>query len=296
LRPPKLNIPLAGSPATPNSSTPPSAFQSPDTAGQDVTVNRNEDGSWANMVNTPLVPMFQKATGNKAAENTTPMLNAMFPPGMVNPLMFNNFNNMAANEAQLNQLLAMQAMMMSGMMQPAMPMPQPHQAQNQKPPSGAKHNNWRSPASARYPGSALRSSGLKSGGLKSTTSTLGSATTPREDEVDPELLKDVPSWLRSLRLHKYTSCFEGMSWQDIVVLDEATLETKGVAALGARRRLLKTFDNVKKKMGMAPVDEPTDPSGEPPASAGPSVTLPNGDSDNSPPSASNLDPPHSAAP
>ncbi|KAF7298163.1 SAM domain-containing protein [Mycena chlorophos] len=70
--------------------------------------------------------------------------------------------------------------------------------------------------------------------------------------VDPELLKDVPSWLRSLCLHKYTACFEGMTWQEMVELDEATLEAKGVVALGARRRLIKMFDNVKQKMGLAP--------------------------------------------
>ena len=71
-----------------------------------------------------------------------------------------------------------------------------------------------------------------------------------EDEVDPKLLDDVPGWLRSLRLHKYTPNFEGMSWKDMVSMDEAALEAKGVAALGARRKMLKTFENVRKKMGL----------------------------------------------
>ncbi|KAJ7718005.1 hypothetical protein DFH07DRAFT_1068112 [Mycena maculata] len=299
LRPPSLNIgPLPGSPATPRFDTPSSALpqsQLPDPAGQDVVINRTEEGSWANMVNTPLVPMFQKGAANKNSEqNNMPMLNpAMFPQGMLNPLMLNNMA--LSNEAQLSQLLAVQ-MMMNGMV-PGMGMQQQQQqAQAQKPPSAKPHhtNNWRSPASARYPGSALRSSGLKSSGLKSSglksASSLGSATTPREDEIDPELLKDVPAWLRSLRLHKYTACFEGMTWEEMVVLDEPTLEAKGIAALGARRRLLKTFDNVKKKMGMEAPDTPT------PASALPSVTFTNGASDKSPPSATDLVAPHSAAP
>jgi hypothetical protein len=71
-----------------------------------------------------------------------------------------------------------------------------------------------------------------------------------EDDVDPNLLNDVPAWLRSLRLHKYTPNFEGMTWKEMVILDEAQLEAKGVAALGARRKMLKTFETVRNKMGI----------------------------------------------
>lgn len=71
-----------------------------------------------------------------------------------------------------------------------------------------------------------------------------------EDDIDPAVLNDVPTWLRTLRLHKYTPNFEGMKWQDMVVMDEAALEAKGVAALGARRKMLKTFQAVREKMGI----------------------------------------------
>ncbi|KAL6304419.1 hypothetical protein BKA93DRAFT_293092 [Sparassis latifolia] len=71
-----------------------------------------------------------------------------------------------------------------------------------------------------------------------------------EEEVDPKLLEDVPAWLRSLRLHKYTPNFEGMTWKEMAMMDEAALEEKGVAALGARRKMLKTFEVVRKKMGL----------------------------------------------
>lgn len=94
-----------------------------------------------------------------------------------------------------------------------------------------------------------RSPGLRSATNAGTTG--GSGGTPRgEEDVDPALLNDIPAWLRSLRLHKYTPNFEGMKWQDIVMMDEAKLEVKGVAALGARRKMLKTFEVVRKKMGM----------------------------------------------
>ncbi|KAJ7287764.1 hypothetical protein C8J57DRAFT_1167975 [Mycena rebaudengoi] len=296
LRPPSLNIPLPGTPATPQFNTPLSSRPplAPEQAGQDVVAPRNEEGSWANMVNTPLVPMFQKAPDGQKNKNMEqnmgmPFNPAMFPQGMINPLMLNNMG--LSNEAQMSQLLAMQ-MMMTGMVQPGMMGLQQQPNPGQKSSKPHHPNNWRSPASGRYPGSALRSSGLKSGqkssGLNSASS-LGSATTPREDEIDPELLKDVPTWLRSLRLHKYTASFAGMTWQEMVVLDEPTLEAKGIAALGARRRLLKTFDNVKKKMGMEAPDTPT------PASALPGTTYSGGTSETSPPDASELVPPHSAA-
>ncbi|KAF8315587.1 hypothetical protein DL93DRAFT_2029071, partial [Clavulina sp. PMI_390] len=72
----------------------------------------------------------------------------------------------------------------------------------------------------------------------------------KDEEVDISLLGDIPGWLRSLRLHKYTPNFEGSTWKEMVVMDEAKLEAKGVAALGARRKLLKTFEAVRAKMGI----------------------------------------------
>lgn len=62
---------------------------------------------------------------------------------------------------------------------------------------------------------------------------------PPEDPTDPALLKDVPAWLRTLRLHKYTDNLKDMKWQDLVQLDDAGLEKRGVAAKGARTKLLK---------------------------------------------------------
>lgn len=110
-----------------------------------------------------------------------------------------------------------------------------------QPLSPASQNNRRGPPSGR-------SAGLKSA---SSTTSRGEANTPKgEEDVDPTLLNDVPAWLRSLRLHKYTPNFEGMKWQDMVSMDEAQLEAKGVAALGARRKMLKTFEVVRKKMGL----------------------------------------------
>lgn len=62
---------------------------------------------------------------------------------------------------------------------------------------------------------------------------------PPEDPTDPILLQDIPGWLRSLRLHKYTDNLKDMKWNDLVELDDKGLEDRGVNALGARRKMLK---------------------------------------------------------
>jgi len=102
------------------------------------------------------------------------------------------------------------------------------------------------PPSGRSPG--LRSAG--SAGSRVDSGGVSGNTPKGEEDVDPALLNDIPAWLRSLRLHKYTPNFERMKWQDMVMMDEAQLEAKGVAALGARRKMMKTFEVVRKKMGM----------------------------------------------
>lgn len=68
---------------------------------------------------------------------------------------------------------------------------------------------------------------------------------PPEDPTDPSLLQDIPSWLRSLRLHKYTDNLKDMKWTELIELDDKALEDRGVNALGARRKMLKVFEQVR---------------------------------------------------
>ncbi|KAI7886911.1 hypothetical protein K492DRAFT_233115 [Lichtheimia hyalospora FSU 10163] len=68
---------------------------------------------------------------------------------------------------------------------------------------------------------------------------------PTEATIDLKELEDIPSWFRRLRLHKYTSLFETLNWKEIIKMDDAQLEARGVAALGARRKMLKTFERVR---------------------------------------------------
>ena len=64
---------------------------------------------------------------------------------------------------------------------------------------------------------------------------------PPEDPTDPNLLQDIPSWLRSLRLHKYTDNLKDLKWDELVQLDEKGLEARGVNAQGARNKMLKVI-------------------------------------------------------
>ncbi|KAK9448276.1 uncharacterized protein V1518DRAFT_418507 [Limtongia smithiae] len=59
------------------------------------------------------------------------------------------------------------------------------------------------------------------------------------------LLNDISAWLRSLRLHKYTSNLKNITWQELVSLSEAELTERGVTAMGARRKMLKVFETVR---------------------------------------------------
>ncbi|KAI9748450.1 MAG: Flap-structured DNA-binding and RNA-binding protein [Lichina confinis] len=68
---------------------------------------------------------------------------------------------------------------------------------------------------------------------------------PPEDPTDPSLLQDIPAWLRSLRLHKYTDNLKDLKWSELVELDDDALEKRGVNALGARRKMLKVFEQVR---------------------------------------------------
>jgi hypothetical protein len=59
---------------------------------------------------------------------------------------------------------------------------------------------------------------------------------------------DIPGWLRSLRLHKYTPVFEKMHWKTIIQLSEEDLIQVGVSAQGARTKFLKVFAQIQQEM------------------------------------------------
>ena len=233
LRPPSLNLPVLGSPTTPR--FPPATSKGESFAGP------------AGPVNTPAFNKSGQDGDGSGATLNVPGVGPLTPQAL----------NMVANSglSAEAQLLAIQ-LVMNGLAQPGSP-----QGQG-TPKSAKKYGSWRPPASAKYPGSALRHSALRSAGLKSAglrsaglksgapDSAMEGGVTPKEEDFSPEVLDDIPAWLRGLRLHKYTACFDGLTWQEMVALDDEALEKKGIVTVGARRRLLRTFEIVKKKMGM----------------------------------------------
>ena len=158
------------------------------------------------------------------------------------------------------QLLAVQ-MFVNGIMPAGFVAPQQHQHQHQhQQTAGLSGGRWRGGQSS----AGLKSAGSsKSAGPKSASSNgPSSGVINRDHETDMELLKDIPAWLKALRLHKYAASFEGLTWQEMVVLDEGELEKRGVVTLGARKRFVRLFEAVKKSQGM--IDGPGE---EAPASA-----------------------------
>ncbi|KAK4689468.1 hypothetical protein P7C73_g630, partial [Tremellales sp. Uapishka_1] len=75
----------------------------------------------------------------------------------------------------------------------------------------------------------------------------GGAGVAGPDDVDLKVLEDIATWLRVLRLHKYTSNFEKCHWREMTMMTDKDLQEQGVAALGARNKMLKTFHNVRTK-------------------------------------------------
>jgi len=277
-RPPSLNLPLPGSPTTPRFNPPtatkdavPLNIREEDGTASSDTQQSNNDvqrkaNDWPNMNITPLhLKDAPAADGVKDPVSADSQDISRLPGiGMMSPYHLNMIANAGlSNEAQL---LAVQ-LVMGGLVQPAKsPSQTQRQPQPRNPTQLGEPKNWRTPTSAKYPGSALRSSGLRSSALKSAglksaglqsaglnssgLDTPNSSGSPRIEDFSPEMLNDIPGWLRSLRLHKYTACFDGLPWQEMVALDDSALESRGIVALGARRRLLRTFEHVRKVMGM----------------------------------------------
>ncbi|PWN49410.1 hypothetical protein IE53DRAFT_388366 [Violaceomyces palustris] len=257
----------------------------PSSAG--VSPSNLAHAGWANQSDFSRSPMSaQSATfgsGFNMANIGTMSPNALAglqspTGGMANPLNMQMMNAMAAmgtmNLQNMNaaQFLAMQQQILQNQQSIAAfsQQQQQHMQHMQQPgsggprSSGARFNsnqalspgiNHPQSAGRRSPRSATSPSGRSpmtansgSGGGGGGASGGGGGG---DDEVaDLATLNDIPQWLRQLRLHKYTPNFENSTWKEMVMMDEKALEAKGVAALGARRKMLKTFEAVREKYGI----------------------------------------------
>lgn len=82
----------------------------------------------------------------------------------------------------------------------------------------------------------------------------GSSMNPRT-LTDPRLLTNIPVWLKSLRLHKYSDALSSKKWDELIYLDDDALEKMGISALGARRKLLKAFAIVRDHKDQGLIDQ-----------------------------------------
>lgn len=170
--------------------------------------------------------------------------------GISNPANLQMMNAMAAigglNNMNSSQLMTLQQQIMQ-------------QQQHIHHLTGMSQSASRVPARPPQRGAGAVGSGAPRSPTLSTRAAMGSPGTtsqslpnqaPEEEVADISILNDVPSWLRHLRLHKYTPNFEGCTWREMVSMDDQALADKGVAALGARRKMLKTFEAVRLKYGI----------------------------------------------
>lgn len=111
-----------------------------------------------------------------------------------------------------------------------------HQRSNYNTPTGLKRKVT-SPTASN-----MQHSNISTNSINSQTGTTSSMPS---EVASVDLLNNIPAWLKLLRLHKYTDCLKDMYWKDLIELNSEQLEEKGVAALGARRKLLKAFEVVK---------------------------------------------------
>ena len=76
------------------------------------------------------------------------------------------------------------------------------------------------------------------------------------------MIADVPYWLKTLRLHKYTAMMAEMRYEEMMGLDENSLEARGVTKVrvpvrlgismiiiiqGARRKILNSISKLKQR-------------------------------------------------
>lgn len=65
--------------------------------------------------------------------------------------------------------------------------------------------------------------------------------------VDGSGMKDVHSWLKSLRLHKYSDLFSRMTYEQMMSLTEELLESQGVTK-GARHKIILNINKLKNRV------------------------------------------------
>ncbi|QPG74770.1 hypothetical protein FOA43_002104 [Brettanomyces nanus] len=106
--------------------------------------------------------------------------------------------------------------------------------------SGVGVGAGRAATSEEAPGGA-------SGGISISPPSVVKSAAP-QDIASRRLLENIPLWLKTLRLHKYTENLKKLQWKQMIELSDSQLEQLGVSTVGARNKLLKSFAYVKENL------------------------------------------------
>ncbi|CAJ0941327.1 unnamed protein product [Ranitomeya imitator] len=95
-------------------------------------------------------------------------------------------------------------------------------------------------------GGSEEASSVASSGSEQTEELGSGRNTFQEDGSG---MKDVPSWLKSLRLHKYASLFAQMSYEEMMMLTEQHLESQNVTK-GARHKIALSIQKLRERQSV----------------------------------------------
>lgn len=238
-----VSVPASNAPRRSTSGTYGGMPASPGAGSQQAALSAQ--ANWRN--NNGLSPNLSASVPSSGLANA----GSMTPQELTSALL--QQQNMMQAQLQLQQNL----LMMNGLMSPNMMMNNNNQqggGQAAQQPgvmspgglmsAGSHQSTWaktRSPKpdSHRFPGAPSTPGPQGNRTPSSATHHVSGSGASPDETIDQSLLSDVPAWLRTLRLHKYTPNFEKARWEDMIKMDDAALEKAGVSALGARRKLLK---------------------------------------------------------
>lgn len=128
------------------------------------------------------------------------------------------------------------------------------------PPSSS--SDWSSPSEEQQGGVAHVQAGGRQQGVEhaplspqSSVASSGSEHTEEQGSArntfqeDGSGMKDVPTWLKSLRLHKYASLFSQMSYEEMMSLSEHHLESLNVTK-GARHKIALSIQKLRERQSV----------------------------------------------
>lgn len=123
-----------------------------------------------------------------------------------------------------------------------------HNIHNNHSSSFTSHTNSSTPGLSVSSSSSVQAPQSSSSQPSASQASVPAPSSSKDAYMDPSLLADTSAWLKVLRLHKYTPVLGSLHWKELVMLDDAQLEERGVSALGARRKMLKVFEQIRGAM------------------------------------------------